>query len=317
MACLSLKSTGIGYNDNNVSSSMKAMDILETFNRIQAWTGPFDDADRELALTALEGGKVLYFPALAYELEAGERVFLTPDCTDGKAKNISYDPLEDAVRGTALADDERTKLAAMMRRYGDVAQQFVRSLIPAYQSGLERARTSYRPVEVKDRVSSNKKDDTRLHVDAFPSRPNHGRRIMRIFTNVNPEGKARVWNVGEPFDQFAQRFLPTVPRQMPGSARLMKWLGITKSLRTPYDHTMLNLHDNGKLDDDYQTHGPKQRVEFPPGSTWMVYTDQVLHAALEGQYVFEQTFHLDVDRLGSPESAPLRRLERLTGRVLV
>lgn len=292
------------------------MDVLETFDRIKSWAGPFDEADREQALKALEGGKVLYFPALAFDLEPDEKAFLTPDCTDGKAKNVSYDPDEDAVRGTALEGAERARLAEMMRRYGDAAQQFLLTLIPAYRGNLERARTSYRPVEIKGRASSNKKDDTRLHVDAFPSRPNHGRRIMRVFTNVNPDGQARVWHVGEPFDQFAQHFLPTVPRQMPGSARLMQWVGITKSLRTPYDHAMLNMHDNGKLDDDYQTHAPKVRIEFPPGSTWIVYTDQVLHAALEGQYVFEQTFHLDVDRLAQPESAPLRRLERLTGRVL-
>ncbi len=293
------------------------MSRIETLDHITAWDVSPAEADRERAVTALEDGHVVYFPHLAFTLEAEEQAFLTPDCTDGKSKNVSYDPAQDAVRGTSLEGPRRDRITAMMRRYGDLTQAFLGALLPPYADALERARTSYRPVQVKGRSSSNKKDDTRLHVDAFPSRPNQGRRIMRVFSNVNPEGRPRVWSVGEEFEPYARRFLSTVPRQVPGSARVMQWLGITKSLRTPYDHTMLNLHDNGKADDDYQANSPQERVEFPPGSTWVVFTDQVLHAAHEGQYLFEQTFHLDVNDLVRPDTAPLRQLERLTGRTLV
>jgi hypothetical protein len=40
----------------------------------------------------------------------------------------------------------------------------------------------------------------------------------------------------------------------------------------------------------------------------------VLHAALAGEFALEQTFHFDVARMGEPERAPIRVLERLTGR---
>ena len=33
-----------------------------------------------------------------------------------------------------------------------------------------------------------RKDDTRLHVDSFPATPSGGRRILRVFSNVNPDG---------------------------------------------------------------------------------------------------------------------------------
>lgn len=56
--------------------------------------------------------------------------------------------------------------------------------------------------------TSWRKDDSRLHVDAFPSRPNYGERIIRIFTNINPHGEARSWRVGEDFTQLASRYLP-------------------------------------------------------------------------------------------------------------
>jgi hypothetical protein len=79
---------------------------------------------------------------------------------------------------------------------------------------------------------------------------------------------------------------------------------------------MLELHDRGKLDADYQKSAPQQRIEFPPQSTWMCFTDQVLHAALAGQFAFEQTFHLDVAHMVDAERAPIKVLERMTGRAL-
>ena len=47
----------------------------------------------------------------------------------------------------------------------------------------------------------------------------------------------------------------------------------------------------------------------------MVFTDQVSHAALAGHFALEQTFYLPVSAMVTPDTAPLRVLERLTGRV--
>ena len=57
-------------------------------------------------------------------------------------------------------------------------------------------------------------------------------------------------------------------------------------------------------------------MSFPPDSCWLVFTDQVLHAALGGEFALEQTFHLDVDQMREPARAPIRVLERLSGRKL-
>jgi hypothetical protein len=80
---------------------------------------------------------------------------------------------------------------------------------------------------------------------------------------------------------------------------------------------MLSLHDAGKLDSDFQKNSPHQAVSFPPGTCWLVYTDQVLHAALGGEFALEQTFHLDVDQMNDQTRAPIRVLERLSGKSLV
>jgi hypothetical protein len=87
-------------------------------------------------------------------------------------------------------------------------------------------------------------------------------------------------------------------------------------LRSPYDNLMLGLHDTAKLDMDYQRATAKTEIKFPPRCTWLCYTDQVMHAALSGQFVLEQTFHLDIDVMADPARAPIRVLETMTGRPL-
>jgi hypothetical protein len=197
------------------------------------------------------------------------------------------------------------------------ALALVHHLLPSYRAALEQARTSYRPIPVEGRVSSYKQDDRRLHVDAFPSRPTQGRRILRVFSNVHPDGAARVWQIGEPFEAFIARFLPRVRPPWPGQAWLLERLHLTHGRRSRYDHLMLALHDLAKGDDAYQRTAPRIEMAFPAGSTWIAYTDMVVHAAIAGQYLLEQTFHLPVSAMQEPGRAPLRRLEAACRRPLV
>ena len=102
----------------------------------------------------------------------------------------------------------------------------------------------------------------------------------------------------------------------PGQSWLLDRLGVTRGRRSAYDEMMLSLHDAAKRDAQYQKSAPHIALEFPPGSSWLVYTDQVLHAALAGEFALEQTFHFDVAKMGEPERAPIQVLEKLTGRQL-
>jgi len=155
-----------------------------------------------------------------------------------------------------------------------------------------------------------------LHVDSFPSAPVQGKRILRVFSNVNPDGKCRHWRLGESFEYIAKRFLPSMPGPVWGSSRLLQWCGITKSRRSVYDHFMLQLHDRMKADLAYQSSGDQIDFEFPPGSTWIAFADQVSHAVMSGQYLLEQTFYLPVTSMLDPSRSPLQILERLSGRKL-
>lgn len=270
--------------------------------------------NKELALQSLEAGKVLYFPNYAFSLQTTEtEQLLTETILDGKHKNVSFDYRRQRLGGYRQHRDEAvlvTTLKAFMQRYAEFAKQLVDTLLPQYQQALLWGRTSYRPAEIKGRVSSKRKDDTRLHVDSFPASPVNGQRILRVFCNINPHGVPRIWHLGEPFAKVLNRFAPEIPNYSPIRAKFLHWVKATKTLRSAYDHYQLNLHDTMKLNDEYQQTVNKQRFDFPANSTWIVFTDQVSHAALGGQFLLEQTFYLPVDAMANPSLSPLKYWER-------
>jgi hypothetical protein len=284
---------------------------------IKTWKEPIEKKVQEKAIQALENGSVLYFPSLPFTLDHEELRLLSPIYCDPKSKNISYDIHKDLLKGAICTDKEATVLQGMIKRYALSARQFLETLIPHYIPTLIQAKTSFRPVEISGRKSSYRKDDSRLHVDSFPSNPTHGERILRVFTNINPEGKSRVWRLGEPFEDVVEKMVPRVSAPIPLLASLYQWLGITKSYRTPYDHYMLNIHDTMKGDEHYQKTVPQIEVKFPPGSSWIVFTDQVSHAAMSGQHVLEQTFHLPVRGIKNGGKNPLKVLEKRFNKTLI
>ncbi|MBV9813174.1 MAG: Kdo hydroxylase family protein [Acetobacteraceae bacterium] len=295
------------------------MDRVASFADVTRWDGPFPPELQEAGVAALEDGQVLFFPNLAFALSDAERPLLEAGASDGRSKNVSYDPATGETKGTALAGDDLALLSAMVRRFAGQSRALLLGLFPRYEPALEQARTSFRPAEIAGRVQPWRKDDTRLHVDAFPTRPLRGRRILRVFSNIDPAATPRRWVVGEPFEQHAARFLPRLRAPLPGSAQALALLGLTKSPRSRYDHAMLELHDAAKRDPGYQeqTRAGQGETAFPAGTSWMVFTDQTPHAALSGRNALEQTFHIEPSAMADPSRAPLAVLQRLTGRAMV
>ena len=269
----------------------------------------------------LEEGAVLFLPELAFDVRWDETVHFSPSIA--VAKNVSFDPATGRLGGAAVKDvqDGNAKslesLSAMLRRFSDAATSLVDTLFPAYSGRLQPARASFRPAEIAGRKTTWRHDDTRLHIDSFPATPVQGRRILRVFTNVNPEGRNRSWRIGEPFEAVAERFGAQLRMPLPFSGALRALVGLTKSRRSAYDTLMLQLHDRMKADLAYQKKAPQTAIDFPAGSTWIALTDCVSHAAMAGQYQLEQTFLLPVDAMLQPERSPLRILERIKQRPLV
>jgi hypothetical protein len=280
---------------------------------ISSWRPTPTPAAQHSAAAALEGGGVVILPHLAFALRADETRFLSAHWSDGQAKNISLDGA--TLKGARGAEDDLSALAVMVVRFAASAGDLVTAMFPRYAAYVTTARTSFRPQPAVGRAVSWRKDDSRLHVDAFPSRPNHGDRILRVFCNVNP-AEDRVWRVGERFEAVAKTFLPRIRRPLPGAATALAALHATKGTRSEYDHLMLGLHDRAKADLEYQAECSQQVVRFAPGTTWLCFSDQVMHAAVSGQHMFEQTIHLPVSALYDPQSSPLSILERLCARRL-
>jgi hypothetical protein len=276
----------------------------------------FQEGERENWANDLEAGKVLHFNALPFKVQENEKYLFVQDILDPKARNISLDS-HGKIKGVNNTLSVGVELDGLILRFREHANQLINSAFPKYSENLRLAPTSFRPKEVETRRQSIRADDKRLHVDAFPSRPNQGERILRVFLNINPHGKSRVWRIGEPFEDIAQKFVPIIKKYHPWRARLLKALRVTKSLRSEYDHLMLGIHDQMKQSDEYQVTSEQITYEFESGSVWVCFSDQTAHAAMSGQFMMEQTYHLPVSSLYTPSSSPLGILQRQTNRELI
>ena len=275
----------------------------------------------------LESGQLLFFRELPYQLPAGDRAFLlSQEWAELRLhKNISYRPGEDVMKGVAGDAKTTERLHTILANYSAQVIEFLGKFLSPYAGKWTLDYASFRPFEEERRGLPLHKRNDLLHVDAFPSRPTRGGRILRVFTNLNPS-QPRVWNVTGPFETLARQHAEGAGlRQIAEddsflSRTVQNWgakLGFSGFGRSPYDMFMLRFHDYLKENEDFQTSKSKTQLEFPPNSTWVVYTDGVAHAAIAGQYAVEQTFLIPRAALVAPEQAPYRILERIAGRALV
>lgn len=259
---------------------------------------------------------MLFFPRLGFAVQPDEQALLREDMLAPKSRNVSLGA-DGVLKGAAGSAAEQQALAAMVGRFRQQALRLVDDLLPEYQGLLRIAPTSFRPRQVETRAQSVRADDQRMHVDAFPSRPSYGERLLRVFTNLNPQGVPRVWRVGEDFETIARRYLPQAKPYRLWQAKVLNAVHATKSLRSEYDHLMLQLHDLMKFDEAYQKNGTQVTVPFPPGSVWVCFSDQATHAVMSGQFMMEQTLYLPPGKEVDPQASPLAILTRLMGRPLV
>lgn len=278
----------------------------------------------------LELGDVLVFERTPFALPEEERRFLAGVRQSASSfhKNISYRADRDRMAGAARGSADPVRLHAIMRAYGERVAQFAAAFLLLYAGRWRLDFTSFRPFEEQGRELSARSRNDLLHVDAFPTRPTNGGRLLRVFSNVNFT-KPRIWVTTEPFEALAGRFAPAAGlysiaagdatlwrRARRALAGLLRSAGIPLPDRSPYDRFMLGFHDYLKANEAFQLNSPKQTMEFPPGSTWIAFTDALSHAVCSGQFALEQTLVLPCEALMLPERAPLRILERMCGKPL-
>ncbi len=269
----------------------------------------------------LETGDIIFFPETPISLPSSDLEFLIGHQQVGGTyhKNIAYRPLEDRITGFDAQDPKiAERLRGIMRRYSDDVIDFLRSFLVPYQARWRVDYASYRPEEEEGRDLSLRKRNDLLHTDAFPTRPTNGDRILRFFNNINPQ-RTRNWITTDTFDVLVEKMRAgklnggsSVPlpssMQMSGAKRALAGIGfgsLAPSLkRSPYDEFMMRFHNYLKENSSFQQNCPKQHWEFPPGSSWMVYTDMVSHAVLSGQFALEQTLIISRQVMVTPEKSP-------------
>jgi hypothetical protein len=282
------------------------------------------------AVETLEGGGVIYLPKGGFELSERERELISdtaniltraPDVQDGRP-TIIFDPARGRikkyhyaqVRGKMMRaqvrDTARPDIQAIMTRYGNWTEYLMAQLFPSYQGLLDRKRVTYRPFARNSTQS--------LHIDSSYGYPTQGRGMLRVFSNINPTNRLRIWQLGEPFEPFVRRFLPDVRLNKPSwVSAILARLGIVDGTKTKYDQYVAALRTLGMRDKEYQLSAPRKVMEFPVGASWIAITDLVLHGAISGQHSLDQTFYLPVEAMKDPSRSSLRILERLVGEALV
>jgi hypothetical protein len=277
----------------------------------------------------LEAGNVLYFPAIPFSLPETAKELLRNLDFSGTAvhKNIAYRPASDRITGVDASAEEQ--LRAVFKDYSRNVVRFAADLLPEYAKKWKLDYASFRPLEEQGRdLPTNKRNDL-MHTDAFPSRPVHGNLILRIFTNIHLT-KPRVWVTSDPFPKVAERYAKDAGLESFASdaasplgwlrgqsVRAMSSLGLPVTNRSAYDRFMLRFHEYLKRNQEYQRDWANYRFEFPPGSTWLVFTDVVPHSVQSGQHALEQTVIVARESMADPGNAPVSILERLCGKPLL
>ncbi len=273
----------------------------------------------------LEAGDILFFPQTPVPLAPGDISFLLgqQQADSSLHKNIAYKPNIDRLSGfdTKTADPAAVeRLHRIMRDYSNSVVRFLAHFLAPYQEHWKLDYASFRPQEEQGRDLPLRRRNDLLHTDAFPTRPTHGARILRFFNNIHP-GRTRDWVVSDPFAATVRQFAPQEIAPHPGSAlsrigkATARAIGLGAAIpslkRSPYDDFMMRFHNFLKENPRFQAGCPKYPFQFPPGSSWMVYTDTVPHAVLAGQYALEQTFLVRPEAMVRPEISPLRVLEEI------
>lgn len=282
---------------------------------------PTADAGPSLA-ERLERGEIIVYPVCPFALPEGDdRQFLLEQRLGTGHKNISFDPHTQRLTGLRRRNEiQAERFRELLASFSSGATSWLANTLPNYARAWRLDLASFRSEEEATRRLRLHARNDLLHVDAFPSRPTNGARILRLFVNVNPVD-ARVWVTSDPFPRLLHQLgryvgLPASPRRRLAwrwENHLVRLFHPRRPRRSFYDAFMLRFHNFLKSNDYFQERCPKHYWTFPPGSAWLLFSDYVCHAALRGRYALEHSYFVPRDALFLPDEAPATILENTCG----
>jgi hypothetical protein len=275
--------------------------------------GEIPGKERNLA-ERLERGEVIYYSVCPFTIPAAddERFLCHQRLASRAHKNVSYDPHTGKAAGFEWRSaGQAERLRRLLGSFSSQVTAWLSDVLPGYARAWQLDRVSFRPDEEATRRLRLTARNDLLHVDAFPSRPTNGKRLLRVFVNVNPVD-SRVWMTSDPFPALFARYgrdagLPGEYRE-PWRKRLTqlaaRLVRPNRPRRSTYDAFMLRFHDFLKRNDAFQEKCSKRFWAFPPGSAWMCFTDTVSHAVLRGRYALEHSYFVPLQAMTLPEESP-------------
>jgi len=273
----------------------------------------------------LERSDLIVFPVCPFQLPpAGQLEFLRRQPTAGFGhKDVSFDPATGRLgwqRG--MHPSEARRLADVLADFSAAATEWLQAAYPRYAPGLLADRTTLRTEEEATRPLRLTARNDLLHIDTFPTRPTGGRRVLRLYVNINATD-AHVWATSDRFPQLLSRY--AAGHRVPNRSRA-DWLAPAQSVvrlfsgrrpaRSAYDAWMLRLHHFLKEDESFQAQPARRMWTFPPRSMWLLFSDAVSHGLLRGRFALDHSFFVDQDCLSRPAESPLEELVRF-GRSVV
>lgn len=268
----------------------------------------------DFTAATLEQNELIAVPECPFSLPDADAVafLLLQQMTAGRRKDISFDPASRRLSGVpADSGLARERLVDVLTGFSESVTEWVKATLPTYAEGLVRDRVTLRPEEEANRALRLTARNDLLHIDNFPTRPTFGRRILRVFTNINMT-ESQVWATSEKFPQLLARFVAN--KRVPSRTK-DEWLSTAQGMlslirgarttRSHYDAFMMKLHHFLKQNTAFQTSAARKVCTFPPGTTWALFSDGLANAQLRGCFALEHSFFVPMECLVRPEDAPL------------
>ncbi|MBS2024660.1 MAG: Kdo hydroxylase family protein [Deltaproteobacteria bacterium] len=259
---------------------------------------------------ALEREGIVHFPRCPIALPSEDDLSFLRDglAPHLKRKNVSWYFASDALKGLETAPEVAARAHRLLKEHAARVREFVSRAMPEFTRGMTPGTTSMRPLQERGRQLSAHASNELIHVDAGAYGATHGDRVLRFFVNVNPR-EDRVWITKGAFAALYKTYadeaglrpggkpppLDDGPLDRAYTALVrgaMKLAPQAVALDTsPYDRWMRRFHNWMKDTPSFRdSREGLQELRFAPGAAWMVLTDQLSHACIEGQHALVDTF---------------------------
>jgi 3-deoxy-D-manno-oct-2-ulosonic acid (Kdo) hydroxylase len=277
----------------------------------------------------LERGRIVSFPESPVPLPSeADMKFLREEMPRViKLKNVSYHPEAGKIAGLNGTSETTERVTRILQEHSLHVQNFLRRAMPELTEHWTVGTSSFRPLEEQGRNLDAHASNELVHVDAGAYGATQGNRILRFFININPT-KDRVWITKGNFSELYRRYGEAAgiaahsPRTLAKSAFNQIYSGVLTAAEkagfsraplidtSPYDRLMRRFHNYMKDTPEFQNaKDGHQEFHFKPFSAWMVFTDGVSHACIEGQFALVDTFIIPLANAGHPELAPINVLK--------